>query len=403
MISENDWVVCMKYVNAGDILPEELLSMIQKYVQGGYLYIPKEKGCTVKGQTGYKTELEKRNGHLYLMHLEGRTNGQLGNIFHLSEPSVRRIIAKEKAKYQKMRESIEQILPLWGMENGRVLQIYPSAWEINRSYVIKRYENKEQIERNSKISKLLSECGIPIAETVPVRNGESYAAHNDAWFLMSKKLEGNNISDRKDQTMAYKMGCAIARLHSAFLTCEKKMEFWDNSLLKEMKGWVRETFIRNEWQIVGQEEYVGAVEKLEAVYDSLPVQLIHRDVHFGNFLFSDGELSGYIDFDLSQRNIRIFDVCYFLTGLLSEETDDAFTQREWLASVKSVIAGYESVNPLSEKEKQAVPCVMVCIEMLCAAYFIRVKDVKRAGEACLICRRIQNCESAVCASVRGFV
>ena len=34
----------------------------------------------------------------------------------------------------------------------------------------------------------------------------------------------------------------------------------------------------------------------------LPVQLIHRDVHFGNFLFDEGKFSGYIDFDLSQRN-----------------------------------------------------------------------------------------------------
>lgn len=104
---------------------------------------------------------------------------------------------------------------------------------------------------------------------------------------------------------------------------------------------------------------------------------------------------GYIDFDLSQRNIRIFDICYFLTGLLSEESDNAFTQREWLASVKSAAAGYESNNPLSSEEKKAVPCVMECIEMLCAAYFIRVKDTKRAADACQILRMIQNCEKDI--------
>lgn len=388
-------VMWMKYVNANEVLPEELLAMIQKHYEGGYLYIPKHNARRATGQTAYKNELEKRNRRIYLMHLEGRTNGQLGKIFHLSKSSLRRIIAKEKAGYQDMKETIEEILPAWGMEGGRIAQIYPTAWEIDGSYVIKRYDDREQLERNIKISAVLSACGIPAAAVIPTHNGESCAAHRDAYFLMSQKLRGSNISDRKDLTAAYKMGCAIARLHEAFLVCEKEMEFWDNSLLKEMQGWVRETFERNGWQILGREAYEEAAAALETVYDGLPKQLIHRDVHFGNFLFAEGELSGYIDFDLSQRNIRIFDVCYFLTGLLSEETDDAFTQEEWLASVKSVAAGYESVSPFSEKEKAAVPCVMACIEILCAAYFIRVKDTKRAADACQILRMIQNCESAI--------
>ena len=73
----------MKYVNANDILPTELLSLIQKYYQGGYLYIPKGGYCEVKQQTDYKIELEKRNQYIYLKHLEGRTNVQLANIYYL--------------------------------------------------------------------------------------------------------------------------------------------------------------------------------------------------------------------------------------------------------------------------------------------------------------------------------
>ncbi len=39
-----------------------------------------------------------------------------------------------------MKEIIEQILPLWEIENNQLLQIYPSAWEINHSHIIKVYE-----------------------------------------------------------------------------------------------------------------------------------------------------------------------------------------------------------------------------------------------------------------------
>lgn len=212
---------------------------------------------------------------------------------------------------------------------------------------------------------------------------------------MSLKLQGSNISDIKDAEMTCKMGCAIAQLHRAFLKCEDVVEFWDNSLLEEMKGWVRDILIKDEWQTVDEVEYSKTVEMLDSVYDQLPEQLIHRDVHFGNFLFFEGDFSGYIDFDLSQRNIRIFDICYFLTGLLAEETENAFIKKEWMESVKSVIAGYESIIPLTTKEKNAIPCVMECIEILCAAYFISIKDTKCAKYAYNIFHFVQKSENDI--------
>lgn len=191
------------------------------------------------------------------------------------------------------------------------------------------------------------------------------------------------------------MGYAIAQLHTAFIKCQREVEFWDNSLLKEMKGWIRENLTNNEWKILNEEEYSKTVELLESVYDFLPKQLIHRDVHFGNFLFFEGDFSGYIDFDLTQRNIRIFDICYFLTGLLAEETEDAFTKIEWIENSKSVIAGYESIIHLSAKEKEAIPCVMECIEILFVAFFISMNDTKHANDAYHVFRFIQNCESDI--------
>lgn len=127
----------------------------------------------------------------------------------------------------------------------------------------------------------------------------------------------------------------------------------------------------------------------------MPVQLIHRDVHFGNFLFSDGEFSGYIDFDLSQRNIRIFDICYFLLGLLSEEKKLDITEEEWFAWVGDVFDGYEEKLELLEAEKEAVPCVMECIELLFAAYFESIKDVKCAEDAYKIFEFVRQREERI--------
>ena len=57
------------------------------------------------------------------------------------------------------------------------------------------------------------------------------------------------------------MGRAIAQLHTAFVQCEREVEFWDNSLLKEMKGWIREILMNNEWKILNEREYSKTVEQ----------------------------------------------------------------------------------------------------------------------------------------------
>ena len=56
---------------------------------------------------------------------------------------------------------------------------------------------------------------------------------------------------------------AIAQLHTAFIKCEEEVKFWDNSLLKEMKGWIQENLIKDEWKILEKEEYSKTVELLE--------------------------------------------------------------------------------------------------------------------------------------------
>lgn len=66
-----------------------------------------------------------------------------------------------------MKEIIERILPLWGLEARQLSQIYSSAWEVDHSCVMKAYRDRDQLERNLRISEILSECHIPVAEVVP--------------------------------------------------------------------------------------------------------------------------------------------------------------------------------------------------------------------------------------------
>ena len=52
----------MKYVNAGNILPDALVRELQKYIQGGYIYVPRNQARRAWGEaTGYRQELKCRN------------------------------------------------------------------------------------------------------------------------------------------------------------------------------------------------------------------------------------------------------------------------------------------------------------------------------------------------------
>jgi len=86
----------VSYIKAEEILPEELIRQIQKYVDGVYIYIPRKPGTRhAWGQkTDYKTELKIRNDRIRNDYASGTSVTALSRKFHLSEKSIRRILQK---------------------------------------------------------------------------------------------------------------------------------------------------------------------------------------------------------------------------------------------------------------------------------------------------------------------
>jgi Ser/Thr protein kinase RdoA (MazF antagonist) len=281
-----------------------------------------------------------------------------------------------------MNNKIRQIINEWDIAKKDVKQIYDSAWQIGEDFVLKTYEDVNMLQRNIKILTILEDMGIPVGGIVLTKDKKTYAIDNEYYYILTNKLSGSNIADVHENTaIASEMGRVLARLHKAFKECETQDEFWDNSLLKEMNGWIKDVWVKNNWKYIDESEFGILTDRLEKLYDKLPVQLIHRDVHLGNFLFENGKFSGYIDFDLSQRNIRIFDLCYFMLGLLSKEEVLEISEEQWFDILKYFFAGYEQEHKLLPEEKQAVPYVMEAIELLFVAWFIEQNDIKCAEDA----------------------
>ena len=88
----------MSYVKATDVLPEELLNLIQKYVEGEYIYIPK-KECNRKlwGETTKsKKETFVRNKDIYKIYKDGVSVKILSEMYYLSLKSIQKIVLKMK-------------------------------------------------------------------------------------------------------------------------------------------------------------------------------------------------------------------------------------------------------------------------------------------------------------------
>ena len=83
----------MKYKNAADILPEELLEEVQKYASGEMIYIPKRSGKKEWGErSGARDFYTVRNREIRNKRRNGMSIQDLAREYGLSGDSIRRIL-----------------------------------------------------------------------------------------------------------------------------------------------------------------------------------------------------------------------------------------------------------------------------------------------------------------------
>lgn len=90
----------MSYKRAKHILPTELLGLVQEYVDGEYIYIPRKSSNKKEwgSRTSIRSELALRDMHIYKDYQTGYNCGYLSQKYFLSLKSIQRIIRQEKRK-----------------------------------------------------------------------------------------------------------------------------------------------------------------------------------------------------------------------------------------------------------------------------------------------------------------
>lgn len=88
----------MGYMKAEQVLPVEIIELIQQYVDGENIYIPRKDGKRQEwgAKTKIKQELFVRNHNIYKDYLQGIKISKLACKYYLSEKSIQRIIREIK-------------------------------------------------------------------------------------------------------------------------------------------------------------------------------------------------------------------------------------------------------------------------------------------------------------------
>lgn len=87
----------MSYKNAAEILPSHLLEEIQKYIEGGLIYIPKNGKKTAWGAlSGARKAIDSRNREIIKLYADNVTIEELAEKFFLSDETIKKIVYGNK-------------------------------------------------------------------------------------------------------------------------------------------------------------------------------------------------------------------------------------------------------------------------------------------------------------------
>ena len=88
----------MSYIRADKVLPIEIIELIQTYIDGENIYIPRKEDNkqTWGNGTRIRQELNERNSSIFADYQQGIQVSVLAEKYFLSEKSIQRIILEKK-------------------------------------------------------------------------------------------------------------------------------------------------------------------------------------------------------------------------------------------------------------------------------------------------------------------
>lgn len=276
---------------------------------------------------------------------------------------------------------IRDVLLNWNVDGTTIINIVytdsgkinPNVFLIDEKYILKVFGLPGTASSNAQILNTLKQSGISDAAPIRTKTGNDVATDGELYYILTHRIDGEEMSVNAlyaDDTgrMAYYLGQVIGQLHLA-LKASDDIICNERNIYEEVRDYWLEP--ADQAMELPKKFCTDYCNSFGALHGQLPVQIIHRDPNPSNIMMKDGRCVGFVDFDLSQRSIRLFDPCYASTALLINafEDDPETMLPKWKAIFRGIIRGYDSVVSLTEEEKRALPYMVYSIQLICVGFF----------------------------------
>ncbi|MFI8708913.1 phosphotransferase enzyme family protein [Bacillus sp. NPDC077411] len=305
-------------------------------------------------------------------------------------------------------ERVLEVSKFWIQEsNLSITPINPKVTLITnekKNYVLKKKENLDQIIAEIKLLTTLSKYNIKVQQPLQTLEGNYFVSYENTYYCMYEHLAGN-VLEVKDinrlKVLAGDIGKEIAKLHQALSQLHTEMQFIERDLYMTVYEWAIPTI---EESSNVSPKVIRLMKQLkpdmEKILPSLPKQMIHRDTHLSNLVFEGNSFVGFLDFEIAEINIRVFDICYCLTSILNELFTNEKLKNQWFSLIKPIIEGYNNQTPLTQEEKSVFWHVMLGIQVIFIAYFINSPEILKINQDMFIWiyenkKTIEECVQAV--------
>lgn len=275
---------------------------------------------------------------------------------------------------------MENVLEQWGSKFAGALTtpLLDGVWRLeldNKAYILKRRTNRTRAWEEYDLLKWLSEHEQSIALFLLTEKGVPWAEYQGSFYVLYPYLEGTpgNELSLLSQPFALEIGASLARLHHALGDYGARAEFPGFGLFHEVSSYAWpavQSYSSQKFHYRLHDLGQAISTELVNPYEALPRQLIHRDFHPANLVFQDDRVVGILDFDRVRIGIRLFDLCYLSSAVLSSGFNESRIRERWLSFVQDLIKGYGAVQPLEKTEGYVFLHVIYLIQLLFIAYYL---------------------------------
>ncbi|HHW73408.1 MAG TPA: phosphotransferase [Firmicutes bacterium] len=275
---------------------------------------------------------------------------------------------------------MKELLEKWGCEfaEAEILPFEDGVWRVQlgrETYILKHRATRSRVWEEYELLNWLTDKGHPISPLIFTKDGAPWAEYQLGIYVLYRYVEGTPGDKLGGYTQSFidEAAQTLARLHLALAEYEASDAFPVFDVFQETASYAwpsvqAHAAVKFGHGLHALEETLGG--ELVNPYEALPRQLIHRDFHPGNLVFRDGKVVGILDFDRVRLGVRLFDLGYLATAILSEGFDDPKKRQEWPDVLKRLVAAYDSVAPLTKTEGFALIYIIYLIQLLFTAHFL---------------------------------